>query len=196
MDAVRRVEGLAAPLDRPDVDTDQIIPKDFLKRVERTGYGRFLFHDWRFGPDGEPRRDFVLNRPQYEGASLLVTRRNFGCGSSREHACWALKDYGFQAVIAPSFADIFRSNCFQNGMIPVALDEAVVVELLGRIGEGHGYRLTVDLEALTVSDAGGTIATFELDPFRRKCLLNGWDDIGLSINIERNMMTAPITVPG
>ena len=187
MDPVTKVEGLAAPLDRADVDTDQVIPKNFLKRVERTGYGDFLFHDWRFHGDGRPREDFVLNRPEYQGARVLVTGRNFGCGSSREHACWALKDYGFQAVIAPSFADIFKSNCFQNGMIPVVVEDGVVTDLIGRIERGPSYRLVVDLRELTVSDDDGVIASFQIDPFRRECLLKGWDDIGLTLQWENEI---------
>jgi len=173
--------GLAAPLDRANVDTDQIIPKQFLKRIERTGYGQFLFYDWRFTPAGDPNRDFVLNQPRYEGASILIAGRNFGCGSSREHAPWALGDYGFRAVIAPSFADIFSNNCLKNGLLPVVLSEKEVDELIHRAASDPGYRLTVDLERCAVSDAHGFQASFAIDDFRRHCLLEGLDDIGLSL---------------
>ena len=177
--------GVVAALDRANVDTDQIIPKQFLKRIERTGFGQFLFCDWRFLPDGSPNPEFELNRPAAAGASVLVARRNFGCGSSREHAPWALADYGFRAVIAPTFADIFFNNCFQNGMVPVRLDEADVDELFRRAAAaaaaGGQYRLTVDLRACTVSDDAGFSRPFTVDPFRRQCLLEGLDDIGLTL---------------
>jgi 3-isopropylmalate/(R)-2-methylmalate dehydratase small subunit len=176
--------GTCAPLPRADVDTDQIIPKQFLKRVERSGFGRHLFHDWRFGPTGSPTADFVLNRPEFEGATILVAGRNFGCGSSREHAAWALGDYGFRAVVAPSFADIFRMNADQNGIVTVELAEATVEELLARADSQAPYRLTVDLQACRVSDELGFQATFEMDPFRRKCLLEGLDRIGLTLTHE------------
>ncbi len=184
MDAFVRHTGLVGPLDRVNVDTDQIIPKQFLKRIERTGFGQFLFFDWRFRDDGTPNPDFELNRPGYEGASILVAGRNFGCGSSREHAPWALQDFGFRAIIAPSFADIFYNNCFKNGMLPVVLPEATVEEILARAKERPGYRLTVDLQEQTVEDEEGLIAHFEVDPFRRECLLNGLDDIGLTLRHE------------
>jgi 3-isopropylmalate/(R)-2-methylmalate dehydratase small subunit len=173
--------GVAAPLDFPNVDTDQIIPKQFLKRVERTGFGRYLFFDWRFAPDGSPDTSFVLNEPRYAGASVLIAGRNFGCGSSREHAPWALLDYGFRAVIAPTFADIFQNNCTKNGVLPVALSEAEVAELTRRAREVDGYRLTVDLERREVRDGHGFSAAFEMDEFRRQCLLEGLDDIGLTL---------------
>ena len=176
--------GVAAPLDRPNVDTDQIIPKQFLKRVERTGFGEFLFYDWRYTPEGAPDPSFVLNEPRYAGASVLVAGRNFGCGSSREHAPWALLDYGFRAVIAPSFADIFMNNCMKNGVVPVVLPEAEVAELARRAREGEGYRLTVDLERCEVRDGQGFSAPFEMDEFRRRCLLEGLDDIGLTLRHE------------
>ena len=177
--------GVVAALDRANVDTDQIIPKQFLKRIERTGFGQFLFCDWRFLPDGAPNPEFELNRPAAAGASILLARRNFGCGSSREHAPWALADYGFRAVIAPTFADIFFNNCFQNGMVPIRLDEADVDELFRRAaaaaaGGGH-YRLHVDLRACTVADDAGFSRSFTVDPFRRQCLLEGLDDIGLTL---------------
>jgi 3-isopropylmalate/(R)-2-methylmalate dehydratase small subunit len=176
--------GVAAPLDRPNVDTDQIIPKQFLKRVERTGFGEFLFYDWRYTPEGEPDPSFVLNEPRYSGASVLVAGRNFGCGSSREHAPWALLDYGFRAIVAPSYADIFMNNCMKNGVVPVVLPEAEVAELARRAREGEGYRLTVDLERREVRDEQGFSAPFEIDEFRRHCLLEGLDDIGLTLRHE------------
>ena len=173
--------GIVAPMDRVNVDTDQIIPKQFLKRIERTGYGQFLFFDWRFLPDGGPNVDFVLNHPAYQGATVLVTGRNFGCGSSREHAPWALQDYGFRAIIAPSFADIFRNNCFQNGILPVVLPEEQVGQIMAKARANPGHRATVDLEKRCVEDNEGFIARFEVDEFRRYCLLNGLDDIGLTL---------------
>jgi 3-isopropylmalate/(R)-2-methylmalate dehydratase small subunit len=172
--------GLVAVMDRANVDTDQIIPKQFLKRIERTGFGQFLFFDWRFRDDGSPNADFELNRPTLKGASILLARRNFGCGSSREHAPWALQDYGFLVVIAPSFADIFYNNCFKNGMLPIRLDEATVDKLFERAA-GDKYRLTVDLENRTISDESGLKIPFEVEEFRRQCLLGGLDDIGLTL---------------
>jgi 3-isopropylmalate/(R)-2-methylmalate dehydratase small subunit len=172
--------GLVAALDRANVDTDQIIPKQFLKRIERTGFGQFLFFDWRFLPDGSPDPAFELNQPAVQGATILLARRNFGCGSSREHAPWALADYGFRAVIAPTFADIFFNNCFQNGMLPIRLTEAEVDELFKRAA-GPGYRLHIDLREGTLHDDAGFTASFTVDPFRRQCLLEGLDDIGLSL---------------
>lgn len=176
--------GLVAPLDRANVDTDQIIPKQFLKRIERTGFGQFLFFDWRFTPDGQPNPEFELNQPRYQGASVLLARNNFGCGSSREHAPWALLDYGFRSIIAPSFADIFYNNCFKNGILPVTLPAEAVDELFRRAEAREGYRLTVDLEACEVRDDDGFVARFEIDPFRRECLLKGLDDIGLTLQHE------------
>ncbi len=176
--------GPAAPLDRANVDTDQIIPKQFLKRIERTGFGQFLFYDWRYTHEGRPDPSFVLNEPRYEGASVLIAGRNFGCGSSREHAPWALADYGFRAVVAPSFADIFRNNCTKNGIVPVVLSDELVGELLRRAADGEGYRVTVDLERREVRDDAGFAATFEFDEFRRYCLLEGLDDIGLTLRHE------------
>ncbi len=176
--------GLVAPMDRSDVDTDQIIPKQFLKRIERTGFGQYLFFDWRFLDDGAPNPDFELNRPEFQGATILLARRNFGCGSSREHAPWALGDYGFRAIIAPSFADIFYNNCFQNGMLPIRLDEPQVDELFRRVAAHPGYRLAIDLEACTLSDDHGLVLSFEVDRFRRHCLLHGLDDIGLTLAQE------------
>ncbi|MCR4412868.1 MAG: 3-isopropylmalate dehydratase small subunit [Thermoguttaceae bacterium] len=179
-----RHTGLVAAMDRSDVDTDQIIPKQFLKRIERTGFGRYLFFDWRYRPDGSDNPDFELNRPEFAGATILLARRNFGCGSSREHAPWALCDYGFRVLIAPSFADIFYNNCFQNGMLPIRLDEGIVDELFARTAQRPGYRLTVDLQAKTIADDHGLVVPFEIDDFRRHCLLNGLDAIGLTLAHE------------
>jgi 3-isopropylmalate/(R)-2-methylmalate dehydratase small subunit len=176
--------GLVLPMDRLNVDTDQIIPKQFLKRIERTGFGRFLFFDWRFLDSSAPNPAFELNRPEYAGASVLLARRNFGCGSSREHAPWALEDYGFRVLVAPSFADIFYNNCFKNGMLPIRLSEAQVEDLFARAAAHQGYRLTVDLEQCRMTDAFGLSLGFEVDPFRRHCLLNGLDDIGLTLQHE------------
>jgi 3-isopropylmalate/(R)-2-methylmalate dehydratase small subunit len=176
--------GIVASLDRVNVDTDQIIPKQFLKNIERTGFGRFLFYDWRFTPDGSINPDFELNQARFQGASVLVTRANFGCGSSREHAPWALQDYGFQAIIAPSFADIFYNNCFKNGMLPVRLSEQEVEEIFRRAREEEGYSLTVDLSRQWITDESGLRMGFEVDPFRRECLLKGLDDIGLTLEHE------------
>jgi 3-isopropylmalate/(R)-2-methylmalate dehydratase small subunit len=176
--------GVAAPLDHPNVDTDQIIPKQFLKRVERTGFGQFLFYDRRYKADGQPDPAFVLNEPRYAGASVLLAGRNFGCGSSREHAPWSLLDFGFRAIVAPSFADIFKNNCTKNGVLPVALKDDEVAELVRRAREVEGYRLTVDLERREVSDGRGFRATFEIDEFRRQCLLEGLDDVGLTLRHE------------
>ncbi|HEV2135520.1 MAG TPA: 3-isopropylmalate dehydratase small subunit [Terracidiphilus sp.] len=181
MQPFRTLTSLAMPLDRTNVDTDQIIPKQFLKRIERTGYGDFLFFDWRQTPEGEPLKDFVLNDPRYKGAQILVAGKNFGCGSSREHAAWALSDFGFRVVIAPTFADIFFSNAGKNGIVLVRLSEEQVAELLENAKEIPGYQLTVSLEAQRVTDGRGFNATFEVDPFRKFCLLEGLDDIGLTL---------------
>jgi 3-isopropylmalate/(R)-2-methylmalate dehydratase small subunit len=171
-------------MDRVNVDTDQIIPKQFLKRIERTGFGQFLFFDWRFREDGSLNPEFELNQPRFAGASILLARANFGCGSSREHAPWALDDYGFRAVIAPSYADIFFNNCFKNGLLPVQLSEEQVDELFRRAESTPGYKLTVDLEKQSVNDDFGSEYKFEVDPFRRQCLLKGLDDIGLTLENE------------
>ena len=181
MEPFRTLTALAAPLDRANVDTDQIIPKQFLKRIERTGYGDFLFFDWRQTPDGEPVADFVLNDPRYKGAQILVAGKNFACGSSREHAAWALSDFGFRAVIAPTFADIFFSNAGKNGIVLVRLSEPEVDTLLQNAQNIPNYQLTVSLEAQTVTDGRGFNAKFEIDPFRKFCLLEGLDDIGLTL---------------
>ena len=178
MQAFRIHKGLVVPLDRSNIDTDQIIPKQFLKRVERSGFGEFLFYDWR------RQGDFILDRPAYHGACVLATGANFGCGSSREHAPWSLLDYGFRAIIAPSFADIFANNCLKNGMLPVVLMEEEVAELTSRAQEVEGYEITVDLEKKLVSDAQGFSATFAIGDFQRHCLLEGLDDIGLTLRHE------------
>jgi 3-isopropylmalate/(R)-2-methylmalate dehydratase small subunit len=179
-----RHSGIVATLDRVNVDTDQIIPKQFLKNIERTGFGRFLFYDWRFSLDGSLNTDFELNHPRFQNASILVTRANFGCGSSREHAPWALEDYGFQSIIAPSFADIFYNNCFKNGILPVRLSVQQVEQIFRRTGDTEGYRLTVDLTRQWVTDEDGLRLSFEVEPFRRECLLKGLDDIGLTLQHE------------
>ena len=178
MQPFREHTGLVAPLHRANVDTDQIIPKQFLKRIERTGFGQFLFYDWRYLPDGQLNPSFVLNEPRYEGASILVADKNFGCGSSREHAPWALGEYGFRVIIAPSFADIFANNCFKNGMLPIALPEEQVRELMRK------ERLTVDLETQTITDEDGLSVKFGVGSFQRYCLLEGLDDIGLTLRHE------------
>lgn len=184
MEPFVRHTGIVAPLDRANVDTDQIIPKQFLKRVERTGFGEFLFFDWRYREDGSLNPQFELNAPGYQGATILAAGKNFGSGSSREHAPWALLDYGFRAILAPSFADIFYNNCFKNGILPVVLPEAAVAQIIERAQRHPGCRLTVDLEAQTVYDTEGFSVAFEVDPFRRHCLLNGLDDIGLTLQYE------------
>jgi len=180
MQAFRKHTGLVAPLDRANVDTDQIIPKQFLKRIERTGFGQFAFYDWRFNADGTANSEFVLNQPRYKGASILVAAKNFGCGSSREHAPWALADYGFKAILAPTFADIFYNNSLKNGLLLVKLSEADVDKLLANAQNGD-YKVTVDLEQCLVSDGQGFRGSFDMDPFRRRCLLEGLDDIGLTL---------------
>ncbi len=184
MKSFTRHKGLVLPMDRPNVDTDQIIPKQFLKRIERTGFGEFLFYDWRRQPDGSDDPNFELNRPQFEGASILLARRNFGCGSSREHAPWALEDRGFRVLVAPSFADIFYNNCFKNGMLPIRLSESDVDELFRRCAATSGYRLDANLQDCTLRDDHGFERTFEIDPFRRECLLEGLDDIALTLAHE------------
>lgn len=176
--------GLVAVMDRADVDTDQIIPKQFLKRIERSGYEKLLFFDWRYLEDGRENPEFELNRPEVRDASVLVARRNFGCGSSREHAVWALENYGFRVVIAPTFADIFYNNCFKNGVLPIKLAEEQIEQLFRRFGEHAGYQLTVDLEACRITDAFGLTLGFQVDDFRRHCLLNGLDDIALTLQHE------------
>src|SRR5207302_1433058 len=187
--------GLVAPLDRPNVDTDQIIPKQFLKRVERTGFGEFLFYDWRFLAEGQPDPSFPLNEPRYQGASILVAGKNFGCGSSREHAPWALADYGFRAIIAPSFADIFANNCLKNGLLAVTLTNQETAELLRRAMDIEGYQLTVDLEEKVVRDVHGFSAPFKIGDFQRQCLLEGLDDIGLTLKHEAEIAAFEMNRP-
>jgi 3-isopropylmalate/(R)-2-methylmalate dehydratase small subunit len=184
MQPFRKHTGLVAPLDRVNVDTDQIIPKQFLKRIERTGFGQFLFYDWRFAADGKKTADFVLDAPRYQNASILVAGRNFGCGSSREHAVWALEDFGFRVVIASSFADIFANNSLKNGLLTVRLSDEQVAEIMRRAKETENYRLTVDLESRRVEDGQGFAATISIDEFARHCLLDGLDDIGLTLQHE------------
>jgi 3-isopropylmalate/(R)-2-methylmalate dehydratase small subunit len=184
MEPFRTLISIAAPLDRTNVDTDQIIPKQFLKRIERTGYGEFLFFDWRRTAAGEPDPNFVLNDPRYKGAQILIAGKNFACGSSREHAAWALENFGFRVVIAPSFADIFFSNAGKNGIVLVRLSEEQVAELLTNAKTIANYQLTVSLEEQTVTDSKGFKASFEIDPFRKFCLTEGLDDIGLTLRHE------------
>jgi 3-isopropylmalate/(R)-2-methylmalate dehydratase small subunit len=184
MKPFRQHTGIVAPLDRANVDTDQIIPKQFLKRIERTGFGEFLFYDWRYLPDGTPNSKFILNEQRYQGATILVAGKNFGCGSSREHAPWALAEYGFRVIISASFADIFANNCFKNGMLPIVLPEVTVQEILQRTQENEGYRLNVDLEKQRVADEIGLSTSFQVSEFQRYCLLEGLDDIGLTLRHE------------
>jgi 3-isopropylmalate/(R)-2-methylmalate dehydratase small subunit len=188
MKPFREHRGRVVPLDRVNVDTDQIIPKQFLKRIERTGFGQFLFYDWRFAADGTKDAGFILDEPRYEGASILVAGKNFGCGSSREHAVWALADFGFRAVISSSFADIFANNSTKNGFLTVRLNEAEVAELMRRAREASDYRLTIDLEQCEVRDDHWFRAKFPIDEFVRHCLLNGLDDIGLTLQHEAQIV--------
>jgi 3-isopropylmalate/(R)-2-methylmalate dehydratase small subunit len=196
MQAVNLIEGLVAPLDRDNVDTDAIIPKQFLKSIRRTGFGPHLFDEWRWLDHGEPGMDlagrqpnpqFVLNQPRYAGASILLGRRNFGCGSSREHAVWALAQYGFQAVIAPDFADIFRNNALKNGLLTVALPNEAVQSLFQQAAADGGLRLRIDLGAQTVTTPDGQALTFDIDPFRKDCLMRGLDEIGLALQKEKSI---------
>jgi 3-isopropylmalate/(R)-2-methylmalate dehydratase small subunit len=190
MDKFEKLTAIVAPLDRSNVDTDAIIPKQFLKSIKRTGFGPNAFDEWRYLDHGEPgmdnskrplNPDFVLNQERYKGANILLARENFGCGSSREHAPWALLDYGFRVIIAPSFADIFFNNCFKNGILPIVLDEKKVDQLFNEVEANEGYKLTVDLEAQTITTPSGEAFAFDVDPFRKHCLLNGLDDIGLTL---------------
>jgi 3-isopropylmalate/(R)-2-methylmalate dehydratase small subunit len=202
MNPFRVHKGRVAPLDRVNVDTDQIIPKQFLKRIERTGFGEFLFYDWRFSADGKKSEGFVLDEPRYREASILLAGRNFGCGSSREHAVWALADFGFRAVISSSFADIFANNSTKNGFLTVRLSESETAELMRRTCEGNDYQLTIDLEQCEVRDDRGFRAKFPVDEFVRHCLLNGLDDIGLTLQHEAEIAAyealhaAPPTLQG
>ena len=187
MKAFRQHTGAVVPLDRANVDTDQIIPKQFLKRIERTGFGEFLFYDWRFKPGGELDESFVLNEPRYRDATILVAGKNFGCGSSREHAPWALDDYGFRAIIATSFADIFANNCMKNGLLPIVLPESEVRGIIERATSEGTYQLTVDLEQRLVTDPNGLSVPFVIDDFQQHCLLEGLDDIGLTLQHEADI---------
>ena len=195
MKSFTKLTGVVAAMDRASVDTDQIIPKQFLKRIERTGFGEFLFFDWARLPDGSQDPNFELNQPRFKGASILLARRNFGCGSSREHAPWALEDFGLRSIIAPSFADIFYNNCFKNGMLPIRLDDAQVEDLFQRVAAHPGYELTIDLENCTISDEHGLNIPFEVESFRRKCLLEGLDDIGLTL-VHEDKISAYETARG
>lgn len=184
MQAFIRHAGLVAPVDRVNVDTDAIIPKQFLKRIERTGFGQFLFFEWRWFENGDINPNFEMNKERYKGASILISRANFGCGSSREHAPWAIMDYGFQVVIAPSFADIFYNNCFKNGILPIQLSEEQVEQLFRNTADHVGYRLSVDLEKKKIADSFSLSIAFDLDEHRRQFLLQGLDDIGLTLRHE------------
>lgn len=183
MEKFTKLTSIVAPLDRANIDTDQIIPKQFLKRIERTGFGEFAFFDWRYLEDGVLNPDFILNEDRYRNANILVGGRNFGSGSSREHAPWALMEMGYTAIIAPSFADIFRNNCMQNGLLPVVLSESDVDTVMARAMRGTGYKVTVDLETQTVTDDQGLSASFDVDPFRKNSLLEGLDDVGLTLKL-------------
>ena len=187
MEPFRTHEGRVAVLDRINVDTDQIIPKQFLKRIERTGFGQFLFYDWRFLEDGSPNPEFELNQERFQGATILLTGSNFGCGSSREHAPWALLDYGFRVLIASSFADIFFNNCFKNGLLPILLPEDAVTQLRDAVLASPGSELGVDLESQTIQGDPGLNFGFEVDPFRKKCLLQGIDDVELTLQLEERI---------
>ena len=184
MDAFKKHTGKVVPYDMPNVDTDQIIPARFLKKIDRVGFGELLFYELRYEEDGSPKPGFVLNQPQYAGGSVLVSGPQFGIGSSREHAPWAIQQYGFRVVIAPSFGDIFRNNCYQNGLLPVMLDASEVDTIIARAQEIQGYELTVDLEAQQVTDGHGLAASFDIDPFRKDNLVRGLDDIGLTLQNE------------
>jgi 3-isopropylmalate/(R)-2-methylmalate dehydratase small subunit len=181
MEPFKQLTGIVAPVDRVNVDTDAIIPKQFLKRIERSGFGQFLFFEWRFHENGDINTEFEPNKPRYEGASVLVSRANFGCGSSREHAPWAILDYGYKVIIAPSYADIFYNNCFKNGILPIKLSEEQVEEIFQRTAKFEGYTLKVDLENKQLSDDHGLAISFDLDEHRRQFLLQGLDDIGLTL---------------
>ncbi|HLU21787.1 3-isopropylmalate dehydratase small subunit [Lederbergia graminis] len=183
MKPIKEVTSVLAPLDRSNVDTDQIIPKQFLKRIERTGFGKYLFYNWRFDDNGAEKADFELNKPEYAGAEILISRENFGCGSSREHAPWALGDYGFRVVIAINFADIFYNNCFKNGILPIQLSEADVDDLMKK-AKAKPLKITVSLESETVTTEDGDTYSFKVDEYRRQMLLNGWDEIALTLQLE------------
>lgn len=186
MKPINIVNSIYAPLDRKNVDTDQIISKEFLKRIERTGFGQFVFYHWRFDENGNPIEDFVLNKPEYKNAEILVAQDNFGCGSSREHAPWAILDYGFRVVIAPSFADIFHNNCFKNGILPIKLTESECDELLEK-GLAEAQAIEVNLEQQTVTTGYGKTYSFEIDPYYKQMLLNGWDEISLTFQYDEQI---------
>ena len=187
MEKFTKLSSIVAPLDRANVDTDQIIPKQFLKRIERTGFGEFAFFDWRYLEDGVPNPDFILNEDRYRNANILVSGRNFGSGSSREHAPWALMEMGYKAIISTSFADIFRNNCMQNGLLPVILEESDVDTIMARALRGSGYKVTVDLKTQSVTDAQGLNVVFDIDPFRKNSLLEGLDDVGITLPLDQSI---------
>ncbi|HWL25876.1 MAG TPA: 3-isopropylmalate dehydratase small subunit [Ureibacillus sp.] len=186
MEPINKVTSVITPLDRKNVDTDQIISKEFLKRIERTGFGKYLFYHWRFDEKGNENADFVLNKPEYKGSQILVAQDNFGCGSSREHAPWAILDYGFRVVIAPSFADIFHNNCFKNGILPIKLTEAECDEILDK-GMKAPYSVDVNLQDQTVTGEDGKVYSFNIDPYYKEMLLNGWDEISLTFKYEEQI---------
>lgn len=181
MEPFKTITGIVMPMDRTNIDTDAIIPKQFLKRIERSGFGQFVFYEFRYDEKDQPIDDSVFNQPRYQGSSILISRANFGCGSSREHAPWALEDYGFKVIIAPSYADIFYNNCFNNGILPIKLDNSVMDILFDHVAKEEGYRLTVDLEQQTIKDDQGFSVDFDINPFHKNKLLNGLDDIGLTL---------------
>jgi len=187
MEPFNRYEGVVVPLNRANVDTDQIVPKQFLKLTQRTGFGKYLFYDWRFFEDGTPKNEFVLNQPRYKDGKILLTRSNFGCGSSREHAVWALTDYGFRVLIAPSYADIFYNNCFKNGVLPITASDRQIDELFEDVTAHFGYTLQVDLKNQTVTKPTGQAIQFTIDPFIKKCLLEGLDDISITLQHEQEI---------
>jgi len=194
MKAFNRYEGIVVPLNRVNVDTDQIIPKQFLKLTQKTGFGNYLFYDWRFFEDGKPKNEFVLNEPRYKDGKILLTRANFGCGSSREHAVWALLDYGFRVLIAPSYADIFYNNCFKNGVLPITASDQEIDELFGEVAAQEGYALRVELETQTVMKPDGQTIQFKIDSFTKKCLLEGLDDISLTLQHEKEIRSYELTL--
>ena len=187
MEPFKKVTSVVTPLNRPNIDTDAIIPTEFLKRIERTGFGQYLFYEWRFDEQEKLKPDFVLNKPAYAGSNILLTGSNFGCGSSREHAPWALTDYGFRVIIASAFADIFFNNCFKNGILPIKISEDIVQQLFQKIDEHESYQITVDLEKQTISDTQGFQVTFDVDAYRKECLLKGLDDIGITLEKEEKI---------
>ncbi len=195
MEPLERISGIVAPLDRMNVDTDQIIPKQFLKRIERTGFGEFLFFDWRYKEDGALNPSFELNHDRYQNAKVLLTGHNFGSGSSREHAPWSLKEYGFRVIIAPSFADIFYNNCFKNSILPITLPEETIRELFNKIASKKGYKLTIDLRSQTIEDRDGWTITFEVDSFKKKSLLEGLDDIFHTLQREDKITAYEHKIP-